>query len=119
MHSGKKYPPLFITALEEVIKLKFSQRNGVRNYFLRILYSYIICQNSAALNKQRNFQLKNLPTSVMSLTMKNNCKTSASVMPTGFLDSNFYIQNALIQLLACKYPTHVQDEVITLTLVKV
>ena len=68
----------------------------------------MICQNSAALNKHRNFQLKNLLTSVvMSLTMNSNCKTSASVMPTGFLDSNFYIQNALIQLLACKYPTHV------------
>ena len=40
-------------------------------------------------------------------------------MPTGFLDSNFYIQNALIQLLACKYPTHVKDVVITLKLVKV
>ena len=72
-----------------------------------VYYSYIICQNSAALNKHRNFQLKNLSTNVMSLTMNSNCKTSASVMPTGFLDPNFYIQNALIQLLACKYPTHV------------
>ena len=84
-----------------------------------VYYSYIICQNSAALNKHRNFQLKNLPTNVMSLTMDSNCKTSASALPTGFLDSSFYIQNALIQLLACKYPTHVKDEVITLTLVKV
>ena len=84
-----------------------------------VYYSYIICQNSAALNKHRNFQLKNLPTSVMSLTMNSNCNISASVMPTGFLDSNFYIQNALIQLLACKYPTHVSDEVIKLKLVKI
>ena len=85
---------------------------------LFVYYSYIICQNSGALNKHRNFQLKNLATSHMSLTMNSGCKNSASVMPTGFLDSNFYIQNALIQLLACKYPTHVLDEVITLTLVK-
>ena len=54
-----------------------------------VYHSYIICQNSAALNRYRNFQLKNLPTSVMSLTMNSNCMTSASVMPTGFLDSNF------------------------------
>ena len=61
-----------------------------------VCYSYIIRQNSAALNKHGNFQLKNLPTSVMSLIMNNNSKTSASVMPTGFLDSNFYVHNALI-----------------------
>ena len=61
----------------------------------------------------------NLPTSVMSLSMNNNLKTSASVMSTGFLDSNFYVRNALGQLLACKYPTQLQDEVKTLTLIKV
>ena len=72
-----------------------------------VYYSNIICQNSAALNKHRNFQLKNLATSLISLTMNSNCMTSASVMQTGCLDSNFYIQNALIQLLACKYHTHV------------
>ena len=83
-----------------------------------VYYSYIICQNSAALNKHRNFQLKNLLTSVVSLTMNSNCKTSASVMPTGFLDPYFYIQNDLIQLLARKYPTHLLDEVKALTLVK-
>ena len=66
-----------------------------------VYYSYFVCQNSAALNKHRNFQLKNLPTSDMSLTMNNNCKSGASVVPKGFLDSNFYIQYALIQLLAC------------------
>ena len=55
----------------------------------------------------------------MSLTRISNFKTSASVMPTVFLDSNFYIQNALGQLLACKYPTHLSDEVKTLTLIKV
>ena len=67
----------------------------------------------------RNFQQKNLSTSVMSLPMNKILKTSASVMSTGFLDFNFYIRNALGQLLACKYPTHLQDEVKTLTLIKV
>ena len=79
---------------------------GLGTIFI-VYYNYIICQNSAALNKHRNIQLKNLPTSVMSLIMDSNCKTGASVMPTGFLDSNFYIQNALIQPLACEYPTYV------------
>ena len=78
---------------------------GLGTIFL-VYYSYYICQNSAALNKLRNVQLKNLPTSIMYLTMNSNCKSSASVMPTGFLGSNYYKQNALIQLLACKYPTH-------------
>ena len=67
-----------------------------------VYYSYYICQNSAALNKLRNVQLKNLPTSIMSLTMNSNCKSSVSVMPTGFLYYIYYIQNALIQPLACK-----------------
>ena len=64
---------------------------GLGTIFL-VCYSYIICHNSAALNKHINFQLKNLPTSLMSLTRNSNRKTSALVRPTGFLDSNFYIK---------------------------